>query len=118
MIRPSVLTAFLLSLSSVGAAAELSATAPLDYSFISGSDLRDALSQDSMVLKGYMLGVADALKHSADPEQCFVIPNAADADVQLQAAYIAFWGSGHTPPDDAVTAITQAFTAHFPCAAQ
>lgn len=89
-----------------------------DYSFISGADLRDALSQDSMVLKGYMLGVADALKHSADPEQCFVIPNAADADVQLQAAYIAYWGSAHTPPDDAVIAITQAFTAHFPCAAQ
>ncbi|QGG80188.1 hypothetical protein GH975_06205 [Litorivicinus lipolyticus] len=118
MTQPLPLIRRVVVLSTLAMAADTRAAAPTDYSFITGADLRDALSQQSMVLSGYLLGVADALKHSADPARCFVIPNAADADVRLHTAYLDHWDPSQTPPDDAVQAITEAFSAHFPCAPQ
>ncbi len=85
----------------------------LEYSFISGSDIRDALIQDSMVVQGYVLGVADALK--GQEGACFQIPLAADADQALYQAYIDYWQSRGVPTQNGIHAIQQALQARFPC---
>lgn len=86
-----------------------------DYSFISGDDLYDALSQDSMVLQGYILGVADSLKHSSNPKECFTIPLSADADQLIYSGYLSYWKGNLPRPDNAVTAITQMMRSKFSC---
>lgn len=84
----------------------------MDYSFISGADIQAALQQESMVVQGYLLGVADALK-GAEPH-CFTVPVAADADQQLIQAYLNHWAT-QPPPADGVQALVQAFSTAFPC---
>ena len=88
----------------------------LGYSFISGSDIRDALTQDSMVVQGYVLGVADALK--GQEGSCFQIPLAADADQALYQAYLDYWQGRGVPTQNGVHAIQQALQARFPCDAK
>jgi len=85
-----------------------------NYSFISGQDLHDALSQESMMLKGYFLGVTDALK-GLEGDGCFVVPLAADADAQMIESYISYWRKGSIP-ERAVLAITEAMSEIYPCA--
>lgn len=84
-----------------------------DYTFISGKDLLDALSQDSIMLKGYFLGVVDVLK-DAEGEGCFIVPLAADADTQMFATYIEHWQKGGLP-EHAVEAIVEAMSKAYPC---
>lgn len=86
-----------------------------DYSFISGDDLYDALSQDSMLLQGYILGVTDSLKHSANSAECFSIPLQPDADLLIYSGYINYWSNRTPRPDNAVTAISQMMLNQFPC---
>ena len=85
------------------------------YSFISGDDLFDALSQDSMVLQGYMLGVTDALKHSSEPAECFTIPLRPDADQVIYASYLRYWKARSPRPNDATQAISEMMVHAFPC---
>lgn len=94
------------------------AAVPENYSFISGDDLYDALSQESMVLQGYTLGVVDALKHSSNPEECFVIPLRPDADQVIYASFLNYWKDRENRPDSAVGAIELMMRSLFPCIAE
>ena len=91
------------------------AAVPESYSFISGDDLYDALSQESMVLQGYTLGVVDALKHSSNPDECFVIPLRPDADQVIYSSFLNFWKERDNRPDSAVDAIVLMMKSDFPC---
>jgi len=98
----------------------LSVTAPVladtdNYTFISGSDIYEALSQESMVVQGYVLGVTDALKHSTDSSSCFVIPMRPDADAVIYSTYLDYWQNRQIP-DSGTEAITQMMLNNFPCA--
>lgn len=89
-----------------------------DYSFISGDDLYDALSQDSMVLQGYILGVTDALKHSNNPAECFTIPLRPDADQVIYSAYLNYWQEQSPRPTNATRAISEMMLNQFPCGSE
>ena len=91
---------------------------PEPYSFISGDDLYDAPSQESMVLQGYTLGVVDALKHSTDPRECFAIPLRPDADQVIYASFVNFWRDQAKRPANAVDAITMMMRSEFSCEVQ
>lgn len=88
------------------------AIASEDYNFLSGSDVHDALSQDSMIVQGYVLGVVDALKHQS--EGCFTLPYQADADRLIYQAYLEYWQE-QVPPASSVDAIVEMMRARFPC---
>jgi len=85
-----------------------------NYTFISGSDVYEALSQESMVVQGYVLGVADALKHSAEPANCFVIPMSPDADAVIYSTYLEYWQNRQIP-DSGTAAIMDMMVNNFPC---
>ena len=85
-----------------------------DYTFISGSDIYEALSQESMVVQGYVLGVADTLKHSPESAQCFVIPMRPDADTLIYAAYLDYWQNRQIP-ESGTQAIADMMLENFPC---
>lgn len=82
------------------------------YRFISGQDVWHALSQDSMVVQGYLLGVVDSMKHQ--DHSCFTVPLSPTADADLYSGYLEYW-QGKPIPEDAVEAITQAMSTLFPC---
>lgn len=103
------LKVILLSISFIGAATAKAQS----YTFISGQDLFDALSQDSMMLKGYFLGVVDVLK-GAEGVNCFFVPLAADADKQMFETYLEYWKKNKIP-ENAVEAITKAMSQSYPC---
>lgn len=83
------------------------------YRFIAGSDLYTALSQDSMMLKGYFLGVIDVLK-DVDHAQCFKVPLSADADQQMVRSFLHYWEQ-KSIPEDPVEAISEALSKAHPC---
>ena len=83
------------------------------YRFISGGDLYVALSQDSMMLKGYFLGVVDVLK-DVEQELCFQVPLAADADQQMLQSFLHYWEEASVP-EDPVEAISKAMVEDYPC---
>ena len=83
-----------------------------DYNFLSGTDVHDALSQDSMIVQGYVLGVVDALKHQS--EGCFTLPYQADADRLIFKAYLEYWQS-QVPPASSIEAIVEMMRARFRC---
>ena len=85
-----------------------------NYTFISGQEVFDALSQESWIVQGYLLGVTDALKHNEDPTQCFEIPLQPDADRVMQSAFLDYWASEEIP-NSGVEAITTMMQAKFPC---
>lgn len=104
----------------VTATANIEATASNErpetaYSFISGSDLLDALTQESMTLQGYILGVSDALKHTKEPDRCFTIPLAANADELIYKAYAEYWRANRPIPENSLNAIIEAMHARYPC---
>ena len=88
------------------------AIASEEYNFLSGTDVHDALSQDSMIVQGYVLGVVDALKHQS--EGCFTLPYQADADRLIFQAYLEYWQE-QVPPASSVDAIVEMMRARFPC---
>jgi hypothetical protein len=85
-----------------------------NYTFISGSDVYEALSQESMVVQGYVLGVTDALKHSTEPGQCFVIPMSPDADAVIYSSYLDYWQNREIP-ESGTEAIIDMMLKNFPC---
>lgn len=95
--------------------AAATAQSPEEYSFIRGADLYDALSQDSMLLQGYTLGVADALKHTDQSDNCFTIPERPDADQIIFSTFLDYWSARGDLPDSSIAAITEAMQANFPC---
>lgn len=101
------------SLTAMLVAGQVSADAN-DYTFISGSDIYEALSQESMVVQGYVLGVADALKHSPNSSECFEIPMRPDADSVIYSTYLEYWQKRDIP-DSGTEAITQVMLNNFPC---
>ena len=86
----------------------------INYSFISGQEVFEALSQESWIVQGYLLGVTDALKHNEDPTLCFEIPLQPDADRVMQSAFLDYWASAEIP-NSGVKAITTMMQAKFPC---
>jgi len=87
------------------------------YTFISADDLYDALAQESMILQGYTLGVADSFKHSGDLSACFTIPLRPDADQVIFTTFIEYWANAKERPASSVDAITEMMVARFPCEA-
>ena len=109
-LRCAILTSVLCSTLAVGAAQQ-------PYTFISSDDLYEALTQESMILQGYTLGVADALKHSGDLSACFSIPLRPDADQIIYTTFIEYWENAKERPASSVDAITEMMVARFPCEA-
>lgn len=92
----------------------LCAQASEDYTFISGSDIYTALSQESFLVQGYLLGVADALKHDTQRADCFTVPLQPDADEALYRAYLNYWQK-REPITRGTDAIREALHENFPC---
>ena len=88
------------------------------YAFMSAQDLYDALSQQSQVALGYMLGIVDAKKGSQSVESCFAVPWRPDADEVLVNAYLNFWPSIADFSMKAPEALTQMMIKMFPCDSQ
>ena len=86
-----------------------------NYAFMSAQDLYDALSQQSEIALGYLLGIVDARKGSQPTGGCFTVPWRADADVVLIEAYLEYWPQvadfSMTAPD----ALIQMMQERFPC---
>ena len=86
-----------------------------NYAFMSAQDLYDALSQQSEIALGYLLGIVDARKGSQPTGGCFIVPWRADADVVLVEAYLEYWPQvadfSMTAPD----ALIQMMQERFPC---
>ena len=85
------------------------------YAFMSAQDLYDALSQQSQVALGYMLGIVDAKKGSQPDGSCFAVPWRPDADEVLVNAYLNYWPSVADFSVKAPEALTQMMTKKFPC---
>jgi len=62
-----------------------------NYAFMSAQDLYDALSQQSQVALGYLLGIVDARKGPQAEGNCFTVPWQSDADEVLVTAYLDYW---------------------------
>lgn len=86
-----------------------------NYAFMSAQDLYDALSQQSEIALGYLLGIVDARKGSQPTGDCFTVPWRADADVVLAETYLEYWPQvadfSMTAPD----ALIQMMQLRFPC---
>ena len=82
---------------------------------MSAQDLYDALSQQSEIALGYLLGIVDARKGSQPTGGCFIVPRRADADLVLVEAYLEYWPQvadfSMTAPD----ALIQMMQERFPC---
>ena len=88
--------------------------ADFSYSFMSGQDLFDALSQSNDVARGYLLGIADLGKNIKGSE-CFRVPMRADADESLISAYLEFWPNNVDFAKQAPDAVLDMMVEHFPC---
>ena len=62
-----------------------------NYAFMSAQDLYDALSQESQVALGYLLGIVDARKGPQSDGSCYTVPWQSDADEVLVSAYLEYW---------------------------
>ena len=86
-----------------------------NYAFMSAQDLYDALSQQSEIALGYLLGIVDARKGSQTSGACFTVPWRADADIVLVETYLEYWPQvadfSMTAPD----ALIQMMQLRFPC---
>ena len=86
-----------------------------NYAFMSAQDLYDALSQQSEIALGYLLGIVDARKGSQPSGGCFTVPWRADADIVLVETFLEYWPQvadfSMTAPD----ALIQMMQLRFPC---
>lgn len=62
-----------------------------NYAFMSAQDLYDALSQESQVALGYLLGIIDARKGRQADGSCYTVPWQSDADEVLVSAFLEYW---------------------------
>jgi hypothetical protein len=86
-----------------------------NYAFMSAQDLYDALSQQSQVALGYLLGIVDARKGPQPNGDCFTVPWQSDADEVLVTAYLEYWPQVADFSKKAPDALTQMMRELFPC---
>lgn len=88
-----------------------------NYAFMSAQDLYDALSQQSQVALGYLLGIVDARKGPQAEGKCFTVPWQSDADEVLVTAYLDYWPQVVDFSMRAPDALIQMMEDRFPCQA-
>ena len=88
-----------------------------NYAFMSAQDLYDALSQQSQVALGYLLGIIDAKKGPQAEGKCFTVPWQSDADEVLVTAYLDYWPQVVDFSMRAPDALIQMMEDRFPCQA-
>jgi len=88
-----------------------------NYAFMSAQDLYDALSQQSQVALGYLLGIVDARKGPQAEGNCFTVPWQSDADEVLVTAYLDYWPQVADFSMRAPDALIQMMEDRFPCQA-
>ena len=86
-----------------------------NYAFMSAQDLYDALSQESQVALGYLLGIIDARKGRQPDGSCYTVPWQSDADEVLVTAYLEYWPQVADSSKKAPDALTQMMRERFPC---
>lgn len=86
-----------------------------NYAFMSAQDLYDALSQQSQVALGYLLGIVDARKGPQATGDCFTVPWQSDADEVIVAAYLDYWPQVADFAMKAPDALVKMMQERFPC---
>jgi hypothetical protein len=86
-----------------------------NYAFMSAQDLYDALSQESQVALGYLLGIVDAKKGPQSDGSCFTVPWQSDADEVLVRAYLEYWPDVADLSMKAPDALIQMMVNQFSC---
>ena len=86
-----------------------------NYAFMSAQDLYDALSQESQVALGYLLGIVDARKGPQSDSSCFAVPWQSDADEVLVRAYLEYWPDVADFSMKAPDALIHMMQKRFPC---
>ena len=88
-----------------------------NYAFMTAQDLYDALSQQSQIALGYLLGIVDARKGSQSEGGCFTVPWRSDADFVLVEAYLDYWPQVADFSMKAPDALVKMMQERFPCQA-
>ena len=86
-----------------------------NYAFMSAQDLYDALSQESQVALGYLLGIVDARKGPQSDGSCYTVPWPSDADEVLVSAYLEYWPDVADFSLKAPDALIHMMQNRFPC---
>ncbi|MDB2618848.1 hypothetical protein N9Y18_01210 [Litoricolaceae bacterium] len=86
-----------------------------NYAFMSAQDLYDALSQESQVALGYLLGIVDAKKGLQSDGSCYTVPWQSDADELLVSAYLEYWPDVADFSLKAPDALIHMMQKRFPC---
>ena len=86
-----------------------------NYAFMSAQDLYDALSQESQIALGYLLGIVDAKKGPQSDGSCFTVPWQSDADEVLVRAYLEYWPDVADFSMKAPDALIQMMVNQFSC---
>ena len=86
-----------------------------NYAFMSAQDLYDALSQESQVALGYLLGIVDARKGPQSDGSCYTVPWQSDADEVLVRAYLEYWPDVADFSMKAPDALIQMMVNQFSC---
>ena len=86
-----------------------------NYAFMSAQDLYDALSQESQVALGYLLGIVDARKGPQSDGSCYTVPWQSDADEVLVSAYLEYWPDVADFSMKAPDALIHMMQKRFPC---
>ena len=86
-----------------------------NYAFMSAQDLYEALSQQSQVALGYLLGIVDARKGPQVTGGCFTVPWQSDADEVIVAAYLDYWPQVADFAMRAPDALVKMMQERFPC---
>ena len=89
-----------------------------NYAFMSAQDLYDALSQESQVALGYLLGIVDARKGLQTDGSCYTVPWKSNADEDLAGAYLEYWPDVADFSMKAPDALTGMMQKRFPCRGQ
>ena len=86
-----------------------------NYAFMSAQDLYDALSQESQVALGYLLGIVDARKGPQSDGSCYTVPWQSDADEVLVSSYLEYWPDVADFSLKAPDALIHMMQNRFPC---
>jgi hypothetical protein len=86
-----------------------------NYAFMSAQDLYDALSQESQVALGYLLGIVDARKGPQSDGSCYTVPWQSDADEVLVSSYLEYWPDVADFSMKAPDALIQMMVNQFSC---
>ena len=86
-----------------------------NYAFMSAQDLYDALSQESQVALGYLLGIVDARKGPQSDGSCYTVPWQSDADEVLVSSYLEYWPDVADFSMKAPDALVQMMVNQFSC---